>query len=145
MIRRPPRSTRTDTLFPYTTLFRSSVAFRRDSDEEHKEPRFELPLPAGPNIVTPRGLRLIRDQVQRIEQSLAADPAEPESRQRELRYCNTRAATAELAPAPPEGAVAIGTRVRFRLDGAERTVYIFDADEPDPTAHSTGQIRTHHG
>src|SRR3546814_5990497 len=26
MIRRPPRSTRTDTLFPYTTLFRSHVA-----------------------------------------------------------------------------------------------------------------------
>src|SRR3546814_10878996 len=26
MIRRPPRSTRTDTLFPYTTLFRSFVA-----------------------------------------------------------------------------------------------------------------------
>src|SRR3546814_14552429 len=29
MIRRPPRSTRTDTLFPYTTLFRS----RRNLDE----------------------------------------------------------------------------------------------------------------
>src|SRR3546814_7199846 len=28
MIRRPPRSTRTDTLFPYTTLFRSSFAPR---------------------------------------------------------------------------------------------------------------------
>src|SRR3546814_16523892 len=26
MIRRPPRSTRTDTLFPYTTLFRALVA-----------------------------------------------------------------------------------------------------------------------
>src|SRR3546814_7117708 len=26
MIRRPPRSTRTDTLFPYTTLFRSEVS-----------------------------------------------------------------------------------------------------------------------
>src|SRR3546814_4427317 len=26
MIRRPPRSTRTDTLFPYTTLFRSPVS-----------------------------------------------------------------------------------------------------------------------
>src|SRR3546814_13344272 len=26
MIRRPPRSTRTDTLFPYTTLFRSNAA-----------------------------------------------------------------------------------------------------------------------
>src|SRR3546814_8252662 len=31
MIRRPPRSTRTDTLFPYTTLFRSLVV---DADEE---------------------------------------------------------------------------------------------------------------
>src|SRR3546814_8972119 len=28
MIRRPPRSTRTDTLFPYTTLFRSFQQFR---------------------------------------------------------------------------------------------------------------------
>src|SRR3546814_2560613 len=27
MIRRPPRSTRTDTLFPYTTLFRSLLPF----------------------------------------------------------------------------------------------------------------------
>src|SRR3546814_9937463 len=27
MIRRPPRSTRTDTLFPYTTLFRSSASW----------------------------------------------------------------------------------------------------------------------
>src|SRR3546814_11737968 len=30
MIRRPPRSTRTDTLFPYTTLFRSTYC--RDAD-----------------------------------------------------------------------------------------------------------------
>src|SRR3546814_20980299 len=29
MIRRPPRSTRTDTLFPYTTLFRSAAFGRR--------------------------------------------------------------------------------------------------------------------
>src|SRR3546814_4025734 len=29
MIRRPPRSTRTDTLFPYTTLFRSCARFPR--------------------------------------------------------------------------------------------------------------------
>src|SRR3546814_4456324 len=34
MIRRPPRSTRTDTLFPYTTLFRSAtqLAVAEDSD-----------------------------------------------------------------------------------------------------------------
>src|SRR3546814_4671303 len=31
MIRRPPRSTRTDTLFPYTTLFRSGFKGRRRS------------------------------------------------------------------------------------------------------------------
>src|SRR6056297_3814305 len=31
MIRQPPRSTRTDTLFPYTTLFRSAV----DGCEDH--------------------------------------------------------------------------------------------------------------
>src|SRR3546814_15041672 len=29
MVRRPPRSTRTDTLFPYTTLFRSGLEARR--------------------------------------------------------------------------------------------------------------------
>src|SRR6056297_3800102 len=37
MIRRPPRSTRTDTLFPYTTLFRSPMAgyteIRNHSDD----------------------------------------------------------------------------------------------------------------
>src|SRR3546814_13352415 len=32
MIRRPPRSTRTDTLFPYTTLFRSALARRSRLD-----------------------------------------------------------------------------------------------------------------
>src|SRR3546814_17008949 len=31
MLRRPPRSTRTDTLFPYTTLFRSSI--RPDAEQ----------------------------------------------------------------------------------------------------------------
>src|SRR3546814_4504589 len=31
MIRRPPRSTRTDTLFPYTTLFRSRGPGRLDT------------------------------------------------------------------------------------------------------------------
>src|SRR3546814_9580681 len=30
MVRRPPRSTRTDTLFPYTTLFRSGAGHARD-------------------------------------------------------------------------------------------------------------------
>src|SRR3546814_13308480 len=33
MIRRPPRSTRTDTLFPYTPLFRSNRARHRQAEE----------------------------------------------------------------------------------------------------------------
>src|SRR3546814_16989740 len=33
MIRRPPRSTRTDTLFPYTTLFRSGFDLERHRDD----------------------------------------------------------------------------------------------------------------
>src|SRR3546814_20818773 len=35
MIRRPPRSTRTDTLFPYTTLFRSLYSERDLIDQPH--------------------------------------------------------------------------------------------------------------
>src|SRR3546814_20271392 len=34
MIRRPPRSTRTDTLFPYTTLFRSGVFGTRTAEQQ---------------------------------------------------------------------------------------------------------------
>src|SRR3546814_1788320 len=46
MIRRPPRSTRTDTLFPYTTLFRSPPRHLRaphDRDPEADRPREHLP------------------------------------------------------------------------------------------------------
>src|SRR3546814_1353355 len=39
MIRRPPRSTRTDTLFPYPTLFRSQAVFRRTGHPHHRGKR----------------------------------------------------------------------------------------------------------
>src|SRR3546814_15597588 len=38
MIRRPPRSTRTDTLFPYTTLFRSKAAATQHHLAHHEFP-----------------------------------------------------------------------------------------------------------
>src|SRR3546814_17214025 len=53
MIRRPPRSTRTDTLFPYTTLFRSADAADREADVDRgtdaliEEVGFEEDLAAG--------------------------------------------------------------------------------------------------
>src|SRR3546814_5181385 len=41
MMRRPPRSTRTDTLFPYTTLFRSRGAHRPPRSSARHRPRAE--------------------------------------------------------------------------------------------------------
>src|SRR3546814_15084264 len=41
MLRRPPRSTRTDTLFPYTTLFRSGIAWLTYWFEKKQEERAE--------------------------------------------------------------------------------------------------------
>lgn len=112
-----------------------SVAFRRESDEEHKEPRFELPLPPGPNLVTPRGLKLTEEMVARFEAEVAdeTDEAALADKQRTLRYWRTRLATAELAPSPPEDQVAFGSRVTFRLNGRERTIDIVGDDEAEPS------------
>ncbi|MCR5870884.1 MULTISPECIES: GreA/GreB family elongation factor [unclassified Sphingomonas] len=113
-----------------------SVAFRRESDEDHKEPRFELPIPVGPNPVTERGRALIDQRVRDIEAQL--DGLEGEEARapllRDLRYWHTRQTTAEVAPVPEPGVVAIGSRVRFRIDGRERTIDIVGHDEADPAA-----------
>src|SRR3546814_5431596 len=53
MIRRPPRSTRTDTLFPYTTLFRShrnsepgvTIITRTRDNSNRKQTRYIAPIP----------------------------------------------------------------------------------------------------
>src|SRR3546814_14414279 len=68
MIRRPPRSTRTDTLFPYTTLFRSRLAglflyaetagmiWRRKKTTERRAPKS-----LRRSFVTPEGVDLQLD------------------------------------------------------------------------------------
>ncbi|MBB4837121.1 transcription elongation GreA/GreB family factor [Sphingomonas kyeonggiensis] len=113
-----------------------SVAFRRESDEEHKEPKFELPLPPGPNMVTARGLALIEAKVAELEAAVAAGGEEEvlEGLKRELRYWNTRRTTAQIAPAPEEGVVGIGSRVRIRMAGKERVIDLVGHDEADPSA-----------
>src|SRR3546814_1333666 len=66
MIRRPPRSTRTDTLFPYTTLFRS-----RDNHMQSRSFPTRFPLPV---------FRLARHQKRK---GAVAAPAGPDLRSEE--------------------------------------------------------------
>ena len=113
-----------------------SVAFRRESDEEHKEPKFELPIPVGPNLVTRGGLAQTAARVAELEALIAGaqDEARIEEAKRDLRYWRTRLATAQLAPPPPEGEVGFGSRVSFRHRGAARTIDIVGDDEAEPSA-----------
>src|SRR3546814_11421078 len=73
IIRRPPRSTRTDTLFPYTTLFRSlgtrgpapvRAVTARDADLEAGEPRHarigRIATAQGSQLLTGRTARPVR-------------------------------------------------------------------------------------
>src|SRR3546814_5304571 len=74
MIRRPPRSTRTDTLFPYTTLFRSRLPvhpiFTLHDDRRRLPHRLDiarLDIPLDVDVVTPvfvdeRRIRLERSE-----------------------------------------------------------------------------------
>ena len=113
-----------------------SVAFRRESDEEHKEPRFELPIPPGPNLVTPRGLTQIEEQVAAFELVVerAADDEMRAAAERDLRYWRARLATAEVTEPMSHDEIGFGAKVDFRLDGEARHIEITGSDEADPSA-----------
>jgi transcription elongation GreA/GreB family factor len=111
-----------------------SVAFRRESDDEHLEPKFEVPIPPGPNLVTAKGLALIEAKVAKLEASVPklTEDTGVAAAKRDLKYWHTRLATAELQPVADGGQVAFGCRVRFRLNGKEREIAIVGHDEADP-------------
>lgn len=117
-----------------------SVAFRREGDEEHLEPKFEIPIPPGPNLVTARGLSLIGQRITGLEADLAkaesegAEEAAIKALKRDLRYWQTRQITAELQPLAGGDTVEFGTTVTFRLNGKERNLAIVGDDEADPPA-----------
>jgi len=113
-----------------------SVAFRRESDEEHLEPKFELPIPLGPNLVTQRGLELLEAKVADLEAALPAITEEDSRKKhlRELRYWRTRLATAELKVTLANGVVGFGCRVDLLLNGKPRTIELVGHDEADPAA-----------
>lgn len=111
-----------------------SVAFRRETDDEHLEPKFEIPIPPGPNLVTPRGLALIGERVAELEARVAAggDETAVTAARRDLRYWQTRQITAEVQPAPKGETVEFGATVTFLLDGKRRALTIVGDDEADP-------------
>lgn len=113
-----------------------SVAFRREGDDEHLEPKFEIPIPPGPNRVTACGKALIDAKVAEIEAQVAelSEETALKAAKRDLRYWRTRQVTAEIMPAPSGGTVDFGTTVTFRLNGAEKTLAIVGDDEADPVA-----------
>ncbi|MFD1787766.1 GreA/GreB family elongation factor [Sphingomonas floccifaciens] len=110
-----------------------SVAFRRESDDEHLEPKFEIPIAPGPNLVTARGLRLIQAKLADLDAQIAAttDDDALKALKRNHRYWGTRLSTAEIVDVPDEDEVAIGSRVTFTLDGKRRTIDITGGDEAD--------------
>ena len=115
-----------------------SVAFRRDSDEEHLEPKFELPIPAGPNLVTQRGLALIERQIAKLQRKLTEvnDQTIAAAIRRDLRYWQTRQITAEVPPVPSGDKVEVGVTVRALVNGKARTLTIVGDDEAEPASGS---------
>lgn len=111
-----------------------SVAFRREGDDEHMEPKFELPIPAGPNLVTARGLAQIRSRLAELEAQLPGilDEEAVKKARRELRYWGTRQSTAQLVDRPDGSVVAFGTTVTIRHGGKLREITIVGDDEADP-------------
>src|SRR3546814_8302603 len=68
MILRPPRSTRTDTLFPYTTLFRSSARYRVRRKDRRGSGRSCRKLVVGQRIIAARSSRRCCDGSFRSEE-----------------------------------------------------------------------------
>jgi len=113
-----------------------SVAFRRESDEEHLEPKFERPIPPSPNLVTERGRAQIAEHIAALDTAIAAAPDDEARKplQRDLRYWTARQISAELAPQPAGDKVEFGVEVTARVRGAEKTFRLVGDDEADPAA-----------
>ena len=110
-----------------------SVAFRRENDDEHLEPKFEVPIAPGPNLVTARGLRQIEAKLAALDVAISGEMDETArtALRRDHRYWGTRLSTAQMVPPAGDAEVAIGSRVTFRLAGRIRTIDIVGGDEAD--------------
>src|SRR3546814_20635375 len=91
MIRRPPRSTRTDTLFPYTTLFRSDRVAAIEAERI-----FEIVEPLTGHLVATVGEPAIRLEQNRGAEELVLVPPIDRARGRAARAQEAHVQTVEL-------------------------------------------------
>src|SRR3546814_8565715 len=68
MLRRPPRSTRTDTLFPYTTLFRSAHADEDVVGDRSAAAQLDERLALGVEQLAAEPLEVLRARLDRSEE-----------------------------------------------------------------------------
>jgi transcription elongation GreA/GreB family factor len=114
----------------------SRAFVKEDSDAPPPAP-LERPISSAPNLVTPRGARLIGEAVAKAERAIAEarDEAAAEPLRRDLRYWLARRASARLVePEAAPAAAGFGARVTIRRGGVTSTVEIVGEDEADPEA-----------
>ena len=110
-------------------------AFTRETDDAPPAPQEERPVSSALNLVTPRGARLIRNQIAAIENKLAAEtnPLLKSEWRRDLRYWLARHSSMQVVEQNNDTtAVGFGRRVTVRRGSAVLTVTIVGEDESDP-------------
>jgi transcription elongation factor GreB len=112
----------------------SRAFVREDSDAPEPGPP-ERPVSGLPNLVTPRGLRMIDDEIDRIETRLAVGPdaADEAMLRRDLRYWIQRRASAQPVPHHPDPQTAgFGAKITISRGAAVQVLEIVGEDEADP-------------
>ena len=115
-----------------------SRAFVKEIDDAPEPAIAERPVSSAPNLVTPRGLRLIESRVGALEAALRLPGADEEALRRDLRYWQLRRATAQVVvPEERPASIGIGTVATIRRGVLMSKVTIVGEDEADP---ATGRI-----
>src|SRR3546814_18392187 len=122
MIRRPPRSTRTDTLFPYTTLFRSLERFGR--------------RPVGDDLLDPLTILLHLEEVRDLHEFGHVRPGLAQDR---LGAVDARERSREVGP-------AVGHTILRNLIWREQAVLeVVNALFLHPRREAPGPLRSEEG
>src|SRR3546814_21084786 len=128
MIRRPPRSTRTDTLFPYTTLFRSQLRLQvqrrtvpQQLDRAVRAPGRQRIAGSQGTAAVARGTHRSRGdpgQARRLQVGRIPAPAFPA--RRVDRFVETRCRTAEIGTLTLTwGETIVATHYPIKITGIE--------------------------